>query len=356
MSQPLAWLKELVALPGPPGEEEAVRGWISAQVAELGFDSRCDAKGNLLVDVSPPGSVGPTILVTAHLDEIALMVTRVEDDGTLKVAATGGAYPWKWGEGPVQILAPQGPIDAILSFGSIHTNAEDSPAEHARRNPLTWDRVWLFTGRTHGQLVELGVRPGLRVVLGPSRRSVTEFAGCVASCFLDDRADLVSWLLLLNRLREAPAAGRLVFAATASEEVGGDGAQYLLTRLHCDICVALEIAPITPEAQFGVDSNPVVWVRDGYAAMEAQDGAIIERCASRAGIDIHWQYLSRGGSDASCAAARGLVARPVTLGMPVENSHGFEIMHADAPERLAALAHAYLLAVGSVAAPGGVEA
>lgn len=350
MNQPLEWLKQLVALPGPPGEEGAVRGWIAARLAEIGFDSRCDAKGNLLVDVSPDEAGGPAILVTAHLDEIALMVTRVEDDGTVKVAATGGAYPWKWGEGPVQIMAPGGPVDAILSFGSIHTNAEESPAEHARRNPLTWDRVWLFTGRSLQQLVDLGVRPGLRVVLGPSRRSVTEFAGCVASHFLDDRADLVAWLLLLMRLRTEPAAGRIVFAATASEEVGGDGALFLLTRLHCDICVALEIAPITPEAQFGVDSNPVAWVRDGYAAMEALDGEILERCAAGAGIAIHWQYLSRGGSDASCAASRGLIARPVTLGMPVENSHGFEIMKSDAPERLAALAHAYLLEVGKPAA------
>jgi putative aminopeptidase FrvX len=76
--------------------------------------------------------------------------------------------------------------------------------------------------------------------------------------------------------------------------------------------------------------------------MEATDGDILaERCAE-IGISPHWQYLSRGGSDASCAAAKGFTARPVTLGLPVENSHGYEIMHKDAPEELKRLLLDYL--------------
>ncbi len=60
------------------------------------------------------------------------------------------------------------------------------------------------------------------------------------------------------------------------------------------------------------------------------------------GLTPHWQYLSRGGSDASCAASKGLTARPVTLGLPVENSHGYEIMHREAPAELVRLLLAYL--------------
>ena len=80
---------------------------------------------------------------------------------------------------------------------------------------------------------------------------------------------------------------------------------------------------------------------------DARDGDLLTDCAAAIGQSPHWQYLSRGGSDASCAAAAGLIARPVTLGLPVENSHGYEIMHRDAPAELSRLLIAYLMAVSS---------
>ena len=83
-------------------------------------------------------------------------------------------------------------------------------------------------------------------------------------------------------------------------------------------------------------------VRDGYAAIDPKDMALLKEAAQDAGLNPYWQYLSRGGSDATCVADLGLAARPVTLGLPVENSHGFEIMHRDAPEKLCRLLIAYL--------------
>ena len=55
---------------------------------------------------------------------------------------------------------------------------------------------------------------------------------------------------------------------------------------------------------------------------------------------------ARGGSDASCAAAQGLVARPITLAFGAENSHGHEIMHRDAVDNLARLTQAVLSRLG----------
>jgi putative aminopeptidase FrvX len=340
-------IRQLIALPGPPGEEHAVRDWLAERLRALDYTPTTDPKGNLLVKISG-GARGLPVLVTAHLDEIALMITRIEEDGKIRVEAVGGAYTWKWGEGPVEILTRTGPMTGILSFGGIHTNAESSVAEHARNHPLKWDRAYIFTGQTADELRAAGVRPGLRVVLARSRRVVTEFGSFVASYFLDDRADLVAWLLALEALRHEGTEGlsEVTFAATTSEEVGAEGAQYVLRTQPADICIALEIGPKTPDADFPIDSQPTLWVRDGYAAIEARDGELLADCCAELGQSPHWQYLSRGGSDASCAASKGFTARPVTLGLPVENSHGYEIMHRDAPAELVRLLLAYLRRVG----------
>ena len=88
----------------------------------------------------------------AHLDEIALLTQRVEDDGRLAVASLGGLLPWKWGEGPVTILAPGGPLTGILSFGSIHSTSKANPATRAREEPLTWEMTRVFTGLSADEL------------------------------------------------------------------------------------------------------------------------------------------------------------------------------------------------------------
>ena len=336
-------IRELIAPPGPPGEEGAIRAVMAARMRALGYAPETDAKGNLCVTVNAD-SPGPAVLVTAHLDEIALMITQIEADGKVRAAAYGGAYPWKWGEGPMTILARPEPLPAVLSFGCIHTNSESSVVEFARHNPLSFDKSYLFTGLSAAELAEANVRPGLRVVLAESRRVVTSFGEFLGSYFLDDRADLAVMLLALEALAQhgTEGFGPVTFAATTSEEVGAEGAQYLLRHRPADICVALEIGPKTPEADFPIDSQPTIWVRDGYAAMESVDGDLLALCCRDLNQHPHWQYLSRGGSDASCAAAKGFTARPVTIGLPVENSHGYEIMHRDAPHELMRLLLAYL--------------
>ena len=342
-------IRELIALIGPPGEEKAVAAWVTQKLTDLGYAPETDAKGNVVVRLQGRQD-GPNVLVTAHMDEIALMITHIEEDGKIRVAAYGGSYPWKWGEGEMGILTRSGSVTGILSFGGIHTNNEKSVAEHARHNPLTWDRAYVFTGMNRAELESQGVRVGLRVVLSPSRRGLTEFGAFIAGYFLDDRADIAVMLLALKMLKaqstgEEPRYGQITFAATASEEVGGEGALWIMNQAPPDICIALEIGPKTVDADFPIDAQPTLWVRDAYAAMDAYDGDLLTDCCRELGQTPHWQYLSRGGSDASCAAAKGLCARPVTLGLPVENSHGYEIMHRDSPNELAHLLLKYLQSI-----------
>jgi len=343
MTNALELVRELTALPGPPGQEKLVRDAVIAHAARLNCVHETDARGNLLI--SAPGASRlpdhPQIVVMAHLDEIALLVVRVEGDGRLVVTNLGGVFPWKWGEGPVQILASSGPLGGVLSFGSIHTNDPSSPAASARERALTWADTRVFTGLSAEELAAKGVRAGTRVALHPSRRTWTEIGDFVASPFLDDRADLAALLLALESLPPLDPE-RVLFAATAAEEVGGMGALWLLRQRPAAVGIALEIGPRVPESPFQLDDQPAVWVNDSYSAMQAADIDLVARAAECIGQKPHFQALSRGGSDASCAASYGLVARPITLAFAAENSHGYEIMHRNAVPNLAALLLAVL--------------
>jgi putative aminopeptidase FrvX len=334
----------LVALPGPPGQEDAVRAFIAERVQEMGLSARTDAKGNLLVSPVAAAETSPRIVVTAHLDEIALQVTGMRSGGELAVSPLGGAHPWKWGEGPVTIMAGSDLLPGVLSFGSIHTTSPFSAAQQARDGrPLVWDAAQVLTGLTPKELRFHKVCPGTRVVLAPERRKLFPIGGdLIGSYFLDDRADLVAWLLALETVKTMPGAEQVLFAATASEEVGGHGALYLMQNFRPDICVALEIGPSTPDAPFPVDDQPTVWAADGFAASDPRDLEIVASAAKDVGLLPHFHVVTRGGSDATCAASHGLCARPITLAFAAENSHGFEVMHRNAPVQLARLLSAVL--------------
>jgi len=343
---PLELLRELVAVPGPPGREEPVRAALEGRLAALGWEAEADPRGNLLVPLEGRGGA-PRVVVTAHLDEIALMVERIEPDGRLRVRPLGGLYPWKWGERTVEILTPAEPVPAALSFGSIHTRAPESVVRRAGEAPLRWDQARLITGLVPAELERRGVRPGCRVVLAPAHRGVTELGGgLLAGHFLDDRADLVAWLLALEELAGGPVPPGVVFAATASEEVGGLGALYLLQPWRPEVCIALEIGPRVPESPIPLDDQPTVWVDDGASAMQDRDRELVQGAATAAGLRPHWQALSGGASDASIAARDGLTARPITLGLPMDSTHGLEVMHRGAPANLARLLVELLRRIG----------
>lgn len=308
-----------------------MREFLGGHVANL----QEDARGNVWT-----GTAG-RVVVMAHMDEIALMVRGMNAEGMLAVGSLGGLHPFKLGEGPVQILAEDGPIDGVLSFGSIHTEDGSSVIAAARKEPVTWDMAAVVTGVDAEELEDRGVRPGTRVVVHPRRRELLALGELISGYFLDDRADLAAWIMA------QPECSSAAFVATASEETGGEGAQYWLTRNPTDVVIALELGPNVPDAPVEISPEPTVWVADGYAAMQARDIEMVAAVGAQLGLDLQFQSLSRGGSDASCAASRGLCARPITLGIPMENSHGFEIIHPGAIENLARLTVALVAELNS---------
>ncbi len=323
-------LQNFVRAPGPPGQEDQVRNLLAEYLDQANVAHSTDPKGNLIVRFGE-GKRTP-IVVTAHLDEIALCVQQVCSNGTLTVRPLGGTHPWKLGEGPILVMASEGSFEAVLGFGSIHTESKESAVQRVKIEGPNWEMARVTTGLSESELISRGVHPGTRVIVSPSRRELTIMGELIAGYFLDDRADLVSWLLAISALQRDNLDA--TFVATTSEEVGGEGAQYFLARNPCDICVALELGPNVPDAPVVINAQPTVWAIDSYASTPPH----LLDCISALGIPVQFQAISRGGSDASCAAGRGLCAHPITLGIPMENSHGYEIIHRDSMTRLADLA------------------
>lgn len=334
----LTLLSELLACHAPPGDEAEIEPLIRREFEAAGAQIWQDGASNLYAHV--PGD-GPKVMIAAHKDEIAMIVTEVRADGRLLVQNIGGALPWKYGEGPVDVLADDGSVlRAVLSVGSSHTRT-GPVAELMTSRPLTWDMVTVFTGMTRDELTARGVHPGSRAVVARERKQIQRLGEYIASYALDDRLGLVSMIAALKECAGRKLPLDLYFVATTGEEIGFLGAIYAARQLAPEVCIALDTSPVSHGTPLVVDARPVIWY--GEAAFNnKKDCDTLLRLANEAGFGAQPVFYAASGSDAGGVKRAGLAARTMAFGFARDNSHGYEIAHRDSLANVTALLLAYL--------------
>ncbi|MCY4023551.1 MAG: hypothetical protein OXF32_08880 [Anaerolineaceae bacterium] len=323
----LALLAEMLACHGPIGDEREIDAVVLREFRASGARTWQDGMSNIYAHV--PGE-GPRVMVAAHKDELGLIISQIEDDGRLRVKRLGGPYPWKYGEGPIDVIADNGGVvSAILSFGSTHTRS--GPMGEFRRGERTptWDDVTLFTGLEPAELSQLGVHVGSRAVIARSRKRLKALPGDhIGSFALDDRMGLTGLVFALRHLVQRPVAADLYLVATTAEETGYLGARRAAHLLRPDIVLALDTAPVTPDTPTTLDARPVVWYDEASPNSLGDCNALV-RLADELGFGAQPVVYESAGSDAGGVRRIGLAERTAALGFPRLNSHGYEIARAD---------------------------
>ncbi len=103
---------ELLAIPSPSGMENTIADFIIEKCTTLGYHPKKDQTGTVYVTIEGKNKE-ETCCLAAHMDEIGLMVTKINSDGSLNVERVGGSIPWKYGERPVTIYGENKKITGI---------------------------------------------------------------------------------------------------------------------------------------------------------------------------------------------------------------------------------------------------
>ena len=121
-------LTDLLHIPAPSGREELMGKEIMRRIADLGHAPQQDQQGNVWVEIPGQNPKLGRVALACHMDELAMVITAINADGTLQVRPSGGLHPWKLGECPVEILTDGAKtVAAHLSFGSTHTVDPSDP-------------------------------------------------------------------------------------------------------------------------------------------------------------------------------------------------------------------------------------
>lgn len=331
-------IEELVMHHSPSGVEGEIDGLLLRRFADLGVEVWQDSAGNVIAKITGRDS-SRAIAITGHKDEIGALVKTVAADGRVEVRRLGGAFPWVYGEGVVDLLGDAQTIPGILSFGSRHVSHESPQKAQQEAAPLTWENAWVETKCTPSELEAAGIRAGTRMVVGKHRKRPLRLKDYIASYTLDNKASVAILLAIAEGVKHPPVDVYLV--ASAKEEVGAIGALYFTQRQPLEALIALEICPLAPEYPIKDGAEPVLLSQDGYGIYDEGLNGELRRAAEKAGVAVQLAAIAGFGSDASIAMKFGHVARAACLGFPTQNTHGYEIAHLGAIANCTRILEAY---------------
>lgn len=225
-----AFLKEVTALPGLPGYEDAAAECIARHIAPFADEVKRDNQGSVVARI---GSNGPKVLVCAHQDEIGMIVLKVEDDGCLRLHRMGGVDPRILPAHDVLVYTKNGPIPGVIGAKPPHLT---KPAE--REKALGWEDIYVDVGLS-GAAAKEQVRVGDLVALVSP---LTELAGGhLSSKTMDNRASVAAMLVCAEELSHRDTPAQAFLCASSQEEVGSKGAAASSYDVDPDFGIAIDV-------------------------------------------------------------------------------------------------------------------
>ena len=333
----LKTFERLLAADSTTGQYEAVQQVCCDILDELGIPYALTHKGGVIADL---GGEGNTLCVTAHLDDIGLMVRHVNADGTLNVCPVGGLYPFYCVTENVRVHTRDGKVytgSVCRTPNSIHVTEEElrqTPGDFRKNVCVVLDEDVKSAADTRA----LGIETGDVIALEPRFAYAN---GYLKSRFIDDKACAAVLLTAMKAVRERkhPLPRRVLAYFAMFEEIG-HGTTYLPEGVK-DV-LAVDIAPTGPD-QNSDERKVSIFAKDSRFPYHWGMTNELRETAIRAGIayvmDI---FTPHYGTDGDGSVMAGYDIRHAAIGPGTANSHGYERTHIEGLKETYGLLLAYL--------------
>ncbi len=279
----LELLTKLTQTFGPSGYEEEIREVLRAEVAAFADEVRVDPLGSLVVRRRGKDG-GKKILLAAHMDEIGLMATYIEEKGFVRFTSIGGVRPVNCIGGRARFA------DGVV--GAIYVERR----EDATTLPGL-EHLYIDVGATSRE--DCPVKVGdPAVFVGPlesrGRRLISKT--------MDDR---IGCYVLLEVLRQLPeTANDVYFVFSTQEEITLSGARTAAFRIDPDIAISVDVTMTgdTPKAlpmDVSLGKGPAIKVKDGGMIAHPLVRDLLVVAAEKIGSPYQMEILLGGTTDAA---------------------------------------------------------
>jgi endoglucanase len=301
-------LQTLTETFGPSGYEDKVREIVRREVESLADEIKVDALGNLIARKRPDKVTKDTrkIMIAAHMDEIGVIVSHVDEKGFVRFAPIGGVFRRYVLGSRIRFLNG---TPGVIGFDRLD-NVNELP---------TLDKVYIDVGATN--LRDCPVKIG---DVAAFDRPYSEFGNRLVAKSMDNR---VSVMVAIETLRTLKSTTHdLYFAFTTQEEVGTRGATTSAYGVDPDLGIALDVTPSgdTPNSlkmEMALGKGPCIKIQDVGMIADPRVVQWMIRTAEKNKINYQREVLLVGSTDArAIQMARGGV--PVgCISIPVRYVH-----------------------------------
>jgi len=310
-------LNELTVIPGVSGSESRVREFIIDRL-KLNGKCRIDSIGNLMVEI---GKGSPHVALVAHMDEVGLIVTKIEEDGSLRLNKIGGIDDRILLSRRVEISTSKGQINGVIGIKPPHLMT--SPEE--RKTVPSSESLRIDVGtRSRKETERLGVRvlDFVTFIKGLTRLGKDLVSGRA----LDDRVGCAVLMSCYERLEKKKIKGKLTFAWSTQEEMGLRGAKVIAHTLRPDHVIVVDTCS-TGDAP-GIDghlqpamlgSGPVIRYLDSRSIASPFLRELAKKTASKGKIRVQ-EVVAGGATDATAVQETGSAVLPIGVAMRYTHS------------------------------------
>jgi len=233
----LDFLRKLVEIPAPSGHEDKMSSFVKNYMAKYVDQVEVDNIGNVIGLLRGTSESSPKIMISSHMDEIGLVIRRIEENGFLRFERLGGAEPRALFAREVQILTQNGIVEGVIGIKAHHLAAYQKELEDIK------DMYIDVGAESKEEVIKLGVRVGDPVVFKPNMRILNE--KYITSKAMDNRAPLLVLLEVLETLSHKRPKATVYFVASVLEEFNIRGILPAAYRISPDFAICLDIAVAT---------------------------------------------------------------------------------------------------------------
>ena len=276
-------IQKLVETVGPSGYESAVRDLVRAEVEPLADSIEVDALGNLLARKGQKVAGGLRIMLAAHMDEIGLIATHVDENGFVRFTTIGG-------------VAPQTCLGGRVRFVSGVQGVIGSERLEAGDKIYSFEQFFIDVGAA--SRADCPVKVGDTAAFD---RSFVDLGNRLVSKAMDDRISVAVLIETLRQVSRTPH--ELVFTFTTQEEVGTRGATSSAYAIDPDLGISVDVTRVgdTPKGlrmDVGLGKGPAIKVRDSGMLADPRLVQRMVEAAEKAGIPYQMEVLESGSTDA----------------------------------------------------------
>lgn len=299
-------LKKLTEAFGVSGYENEVRDIIANEIQSYCTEMQIDSMGNLKVCKKSKKQNAKKILLSAHMDEVGLIITDITEDGYLKFESVGGIDPKVLISQRVRVNGHNG----VIALKAVHLTDKEE-----RKKPLSEKKLYIDIGaKSRDDAMQYVIRGDYAVF----DSEYVEFGNMIKAKALDDRLGCFVMIELLKMNWDID----LYCNFTVQEECGLRGATVATRCIYPDYAIVIEGTTCNDMA--GVPENLRVTKLGGGAAISVLDSAskaddeligLLIRAAKKHGIPYQFKASTAGGNDAGviCTIDGGIKTASVSV-------------------------------------------